>query len=232
MQKYFLLTTLCFSFLVTMGQTSEVLTPKAGDKQAVMGVWNNATFLMFKKHKNETKACRLGLEGNYLYHKEPSTSDDPKLKGFSETYNFNLLLGFQKRLGSFDRFEPYLGSDFSLGTWYRSKSYSTKRYDSFLSADVYRTETEVARPGVSVGVIPFLGFNYYLMDRLAIGVEYRIPIFGFGLARGVNNKIEEVDEFGDLKYSAENTVKRNGFSIGGSLSGTAIVTATLYINKR
>jgi hypothetical protein len=249
MKHLFLLTP--FVFLGLFGQaqstTSDSLKPTAREKQFTFAINNNSGFFAFKKYRTPTLAYRFGFSGNYAVNHNNYSNDqliysqtgfDSVSHNFSTSSNslfsLNLFLGFQKSFGTYKHFEPYAGVDLSVGNRFQNgKSETTNNPGPYSSSSKYivQTNTETHNNVIpTVSLLPFIGFNYYLAERFALGAEYRLAIVSMSFSK--DQKTTTTYHFSDgstTSLDSPNTISNT--NITGSFSGSAYITATFFLTK-
>lgn len=244
MKKHILvLLTLVLSTLFAHSQTPDSLKPLAGEKQLTIGLFNNSGFFVFKKYRSPSMACRMGFSGTYQFSKqENSMPMDVQNGPIVTTYytsnstrssngSINIFFGYQMSLVNYKRFEPYVGMDFSIGNSFLSSTQETSYGVSSvpLGNTISRVKEE-RRSGFNpqLGILPLTGFNYYIADRFALGAEYRFTIFSLA-KRGDENGKRTVTTVYGTSTETEYPETNKGYTISGSLTGSAYITATWFI---
>ncbi|MFN3405582.1 MAG: hypothetical protein ACK40G_15900 [Cytophagaceae bacterium] len=176
MKKLLLAASLLVSSVLT-SYAQDPEKPTAGKKTFTFGIQGINTFnltgasvaggtLLFRYYLSDNLALRVGAN----YARTANTSIDETASPTittqkTRTSDFFLVPGAQVSLGDNQRVEPYIGADLLFGLG-RS-----------------RTETIVEGPGATetitkqgpqthIGLIPAVGFNWWVVQGLAIGAEF------------------------------------------------------------
>lgn len=243
MKKVLLTSVLSAATLFAYCQASlDSLKPKAGERTLTLGIINNSAFFVFKKYCTPTMACRFGFAGNYAFSKTegsngPNSYFDQngvlttyydRYKNSSSNVALNVFFGAQKSFGNFKNFEPYMGADIVLGNALRRNSQETI-YDANPNNNVANRKTETKELfNPSFAFMPLVGFNYYIAERFALGVEYRVPVVNVSLQGKSEVKTT-------VRYATGNTIEstppegNKGVLVSGNFQGTAFITATLFL---
>jgi hypothetical protein len=142
--------------------------------------------------------------------------------------NFSVSLGAHKNFTGTDNLETYLGADLSVGsvgggeTIVRSETVSTEFGGT---VGDYTENTFTAPKGLSIGLTPLVGFQYFFVPKLAIGGEFG---YGFFTTNMKSGKEVEVTSIGGVTTTttvqADITNKVSG--LGGR--GTGRILFTVY----
>lgn len=221
---------------------SDSLKPKQGERTLTLGIINNSAFFVFKKYCTPTMACRFGFGGTYQFSKsEGSNGPYPYYQPFgnpisyyetykNSTYNasLNVFFGAQKSFGNFKNFEPYMGADFVLGNAFRNSTQETD-YSANPNNAVRSTKTETKQPfNPTFSLMPLVGFNYYIAERFALGVEYRVPVVHVSV--GVKSDSETTTQYANgSTQTTSPPVENKGVTVSGNFQGTGFITATLFL---
>lgn len=234
---------LVLSTLFAHAQTPDSLKPLAGEKQLTIGLFNNSGFFVFKKYRSPSMACRMGFSGTYQFSKQENSfpSDIPNGQTVTTIYatnstrssngSINIFFGYQMSLVNYKRFEPYVGLDLSLGNSFMSSTQETTYGTNTLPfGNTISRVKEERGSGFSpqFGILPLTGFNYYIADRFALGAEYRFTIFNIAKNGDQNGKRTVTTVYG-TSTETEYPETNNGYTISGSLTGSAYITATWFI---
>jgi hypothetical protein len=181
-------------------------------------------------------AYRFGFSGGVVIENQPLNAVNFPLGNYnpfnkdltskSRSFALGINAGYQCRIANFKKLETYTGADLGLATDYNYSVSKSIRLDSS-----YSENSTKSRMNVRVNVIPFIGFNYYLGDRLAIGAEYRISVASLLWNRGIKEESIIIEKNGNVSLTSVNTIE-NGFRFDGRLNGSAVITATLFLHKQ
>jgi len=160
-------------------------------------------------------------------------SNDPNDSGTENTVttkntNFGIAIGVQKNFTGTKNLNPYAGVDLGVST--AGGGTLTQRAESVDSTSLLGAvgnyqETVTTNPkGISIGLTPFVGFDYFFVPNLSLGVE-----FGWGLstANQKDGKVETTSKFG----STTTTTSVSGgsdknFTLGSH--GSSTITMTVF----
>lgn len=246
MKKILLTSVLSAATLFAYSQTTlDTLKPKAGERTLTLGIINNSAFFVFKKYCTPTMACRFGFGGNYQFSKNEGSNGpnsyydlNSNLVTSYDTYKnssnnaaLSVFFGAQKSFGNFKNFEPYMGADIVLGNAFTKRSQET----TYGSPNNYNGMTQMKSVtkepfNPTFAFMPLVGFNYYIAERFALGVEYRVPVVNVSLK--VKSDTENTVHYtnGTTVVSSPPT-ENKGVNVSGNFQGTAFITATMFIHK-
>ena len=243
MKKILLTSVLSAATLFAYSQTAlDSLKPQAGERTLTLGIINNSAFFVFKKYCTPTMACRFGFGGNYQFSKNegsqgPNTYYD--LMGNQITYYdsyknstnnaaLNVFFGAQKSFGNFKNFEPYMGADIVLGNAFKKNTQETA-YDPKGGGTLANRKTETKEPfNPTFAFMPLVGFNYYIAERFALGVEYRVPVVNVSILG--KSDVETTISYRDgTTATSSPPVENKGVTVSGNFQGTGFITATLFL---
>lgn len=153
----------------------------------------------------------------------------------SNSTSVNIAPGYQKSLGGSGRLEPYWGGDLLVGyTFSNSIIQRTEVIDADTTfntqdetGDFDETETRFGTP-FRFGILPLIGFNYYVLDNIAIGAEFSYGLIVTTSKDGqkiVRRRIKGVDQEEEVTSSPSAPANMN-FSAGSF--GTGLVTMSIY----
>ena len=233
--------------------------PQAGDKQIQPGVAGNSAMIVYKKFISETKALRFGGNVSYVINNQENVNNGLKINTKNNSINMYGLVGIQKSYNVSDKFAAYTGIDFSLGFGYNNNESNSQIIDSSLynkTSDRYSNRRTISQNSsskrdffsINSGLIPFLGFNYYLTKNFSIGAECRFHVVGvtYGLpseSRGRSSGsylLSKEYDTNSNQYSFKNAEVKDSepyeniykttknFNIGGSFQPTIYITANFY----
>ena len=233
-------------------QSTDTLTPLKGDKQFLITYNTNGSVgFLFKKYFSNTLAWRLGANGRYNTSKtgdvidntttvngvvQPNSqtaNDNSDIYSKDSQTNFNIFLGLQKSFLVQKRFEPYIGADLLLGTSSSTNKNSNVYYSS-PNGTVERTVkagTIKNTPGINIGINTFLGFNYYITSRFALGTEFSISPITFNQAGKYKTEADYINTTTGY-YNTNSTSQKGNTSFVSSINGNIKITATILLNKR
>lgn len=248
MKKAILTSTLALSILTSRAQETnpaDSYKPQAGEKQFTFGLFNNASFFTLKKYKTPKKATRFGISGYYVIESTRNTNSNPNyVFSYPDPYYYvsqqestssisdtrlAAFVGFQRGFGDFKRFEPYVGIDFSIGNTIQKREslHTSNVVPGQAVTTVERNSSYKSYLNPSASVLPFIGFNYYLGERFALGAEYRFSILD--LMYNAKGKSENYYRYSDGNSFTITDEERSTFSARGSFTGSAYITASLFI---
>jgi hypothetical protein len=242
MKHVLIITSLALFAQLSQAQTtpSDTLRPKAKEKQITIALNNNNSgSLLFKKYTSATFAYRIGLGGGYGSSSTENTTNNSSYintnyKYKSSNFDIYLNLGIQKSFGSYKNFEPYAGVDLGIGNRILSQKEENintlNPFTSFAPNSIVKTTRETKSNFTpSVSLLPFIGFNYYIAERFALGVEYKLRIVSFSTYD--NSKSTFTTEYGDGTSQVTDDSKYKSTNFNGSFTGTTNITATFFIGK-
>jgi len=126
---------------------------------------------------------------------------------------FEIRLGVEKHLGSNEKFSPYLGAEFMIGSGSAKETWTNSNNGtSYTATDKATIDGDWSgglltyNPGTTIGFALILGADYYVFDQLYIGAE-----FGYGFMS--NNAPDVVTE------TSVGGVTLKTIDLGGSRSG-------------
>lgn len=141
--------------------------------------------------------------------------------------NYALSIGAQKNFGGTDRLNPYLGLDLSIGNVGGGKTVTRSEVvnaDSTLitddaNGDFYQITSKNAS-GLSIGLTPVVGFQYFFAKNFAVGGE-----FGWGFSTSSTKGGETTTEgTGITTTTVKNESKSSSGGFGTSGSGNITIT--------
>ncbi|MGZ5245225.1 MAG: hypothetical protein ACXWDO_11090 [Bacteroidia bacterium] len=231
--------------LISVSAQSHAQTrPVTGDRSVTFGI-NGLQFinfntnvsrtgsLLFRQYIADDKAIRASAN---LAINSNSTSLDDTSNGIEQTTlnrntNFNIAIGMQKSLGARPRVEPYIGIDAVLGlsgTTNRQRTEITnanKTGGVDQNGDFVETETTTSTP-FRLGIAPLIGFNYYIVDGIALGAEFS---YGLNMAFGAKGKtITERRENGTNQPKQEAANVPSSFNYSLNTLGASSVTFSVF----
>ncbi len=215
--------------------SSDTLKPKKGDKQVVFAGNSNSGYIAVRSYLSSKWALRYGLDGNYSATRHEYSSAN--FSGAAITYNnykisnsnltLNLFVGVQKNMGNFKHIEPYIGMDLRVGnTFRRSVEDDEYNYSSLAYFQKYKSVTKGAF-NPTLGLVPFIGFNYYVAKSIALGLEYRISALTITLPG--NTKSTSTMTNPDGTSYTSNAKPDHTLGVSGGFSGTAYLTLTFAL---
>ena len=225
MKKIFAL--LAFALLASGAYAQK---PVAGDKGITfgfnglsnLGVTTTAPTgtLLFRYYMKDNMAARIALNfGNSNLSTEMTDDSGTVTTTSSKSNSWSIAVGGQMSMGSIDKLEPYIGADILVGS---GKTGATENKTLMTNGDFTEMKVE---PGstFSWGIIPCMGFNYFISDHFALGAE-----FGWGI--GASNTGEGVStttvKFGSTTViTTTKTPSSKGMTIGGNASGLITISA-------
>jgi hypothetical protein len=218
--------------------------PVNGDKFVTFGINGQNGTIYYRKYK-ENSFSQWGIGGNLTFSSTPSagtSSRYSKVEGTDFFYRYlqvtpTITYGNARRIKINNRMETFLGLNYSVGIQYLSQTEnhtlvdSTKisnNYDNpfrthySFNNDYYNQKTTSFN--INGTISPFLGANYFVTEKLAIGCYYSFG--GFNLTVPViessKNEIKEQgqilpeDQYANqIKYGL--AAKFNYFGYGGIL---------------
>jgi len=244
MKQHILIIALMATSAAIQAEPADTLRPAAGEKQFVMSLGTNTSSFLIKKYKTASFAWRYGLSGNYGGNRQSTTAKSTSSPSYpySETefifHNLDLGLylnvGFQKSFGTYKNFEPYTGMDFGIGNRIEKRSNENK----------YTTVDPATAPGSQIGqktetksylnlgtnLTPFIGFNYYLAERFALGAEYRFNLLSISIP-GNRESTTTTYLYQTDPAVVTNLYKSKGANLNGNFNGYAQLTVTMFIGK-
>jgi hypothetical protein len=141
--------------------------------------------------------------------------------------NYALSIGAQKNFEGTDRLNPYFGVDLSIGNSGGGKTVNRSEVmnadstfnPSDKNGDYYQTTTKNSK-GMSIGLTPVVGFQYFFAQNFAVGGE-----FGWGFYTGSTKGGETTTEgTGITTTTTKNESKSSAGGLGTSGSGKITVT--------
>lgn len=187
-----------------------------------------------KHFKSATEACRFGVSlglnqnsvrtevarlDNGVQDGDATVTD----KSISKSTNIQVFVGHEYRRGN-TRIQGFGGADVFTGFGSNSSEQDFGNSDSDLAAGTYTTES---RSGLSfnVGARAFLGAEYFVAPKLAIGFEAGLA-FGYNSqAAGETETLTVTRVGGDTTTETntqEGTVSSRGFGLNQNLTGGRI----------
>ena len=253
MKKTLLIALAIGTFLQAQAQSDTTsFTPVKGDKQFVFGLNTNAAGFTLKKYCTNTFAMRLGISGSVTVSKSGDVTSSTQTLGNgvqiinpddskdiytnSRHSSMGLKIGMQKSFLVQKRFEPYWGIDLTLvNTRSFNENSNVSYYNDGTATGYYRVvdkSSNKSTTGMNIGINTFLGFNYYVASRFAVGAEFWVvPIY---FNHGGTNTAESSSlntTSGVFNYNNSSTRKGSN-TIGNSFNGSVQITATVFLCKR
>ena len=184
-----------------------------------------------KHFKSATEACRfgvsLGLNQNNVRTESDrlnngiADNDDKVTDTFkSKSTNIQVFVGHEYRRGN-TRVQGFAGADVFTGFGSSSSEQEFGNNDSDLAARTYTTKT---KSGLSfnIGARAFLGAEYFVAPKLAIGFEAGLALGYNSQAAGESETLTVTRVGGDTtveENTTEGTVSTRGFGLNQNLSG-------------
>ena len=231
---------------------SDTLTPLKGDKQFIFSLNTNSAGFTFKHYCTNKTAFRLGISGSMAFNKSGDVTastttlsngvvivnpDDSKdIYANSKQTSMGLKLGLQKSFLVQKTFEPYFGADIVLNNTRSFTDNSNVNYytnGNSYNRVVSKSSVKTAH-GMNIALSAFVGFNYYIVPRFALGAEFSVlPIY-------LNHNGTTTTESSSINTTTNTIFNNNNYSktqkgnttIGNNFNGTAQITATILLNKR
>lgn len=108
--------------------------------------------------------------------------------------NFGISLGATKSFEGTENLETYIGADLTVGTIGGGETViRTETVDTtgFGTVGDY-TETTITNPkGISIGLTPLIGFQYFFVPKLAIGGEFGYGFFTASMKDGETTMVSQ-----------------------------------------
>ncbi|MFN3403788.1 MAG: hypothetical protein ACK40G_06810 [Cytophagaceae bacterium] len=221
---FFLMTSLSMA-----AQNKDTLTPNKGNKQVLVGVVNTSSLLALRINKSKDLAYRLDFGGFYNIDKSPEYDGNYVRSSWnSDRYSLVISAGVQKNLWQSHRAELYCGLDAMMSL----RGYKTYSKDFTKMDSVTIERKNNYRNDYRLSILPFAGFNYYLTDWIALGVEYKMSPFSLELDRGSILEEKSTDANGQVIYHKKNDLTKNGVILTGWVGSFTSVRLLFLINKR
>ena len=141
----------------------------------------NGNYLLFARHYlKDDQALRMGLALNYLKQNrsvEDSITNAAGNRALQEIdtsasrFDFTILVGLEKHLGTNKRLDPYVGGDLMIG---RLGGTSTTINDNVTDVTGTAKTQQIIQTdgGFSFGLGAVAGFNFFLSKNLSLGAEF------------------------------------------------------------
>ena len=160
--------------------------------QLTFGVLGNTGLLIYKYNTDKSISNRITLYGFYQSKNvENQYQMGPGIKNLGTRQNMNVSLGYglQKNNEVSDKINFFFGADFLLGyssmksidgwevedsTIYADFGYSYYSFSNASNGDFERRERVTTASSLTLR--PILGFDYLILDRLKLGVEYQVSL--------------------------------------------------------
>jgi hypothetical protein len=211
--------------------------PDAGSKGITFGISGTSGLnlnvshngsLMYKYYINDGFIMRYSALISYSSTSNTSTSSGRESENDNTNYAFGLGIGCEKIFVKVDKFQMYGGLDLVPGISGGSSLGSNTVVDHTkaggIDGDFNKTVTK--RPQIfSIGLYPFLGFEYFITKNFSVGAEFSIsPTFSFPgngttVTTGQSNGIPQPEVDANQGQKAQ-------FSIASS--GTALISGSFY----
>lgn len=229
MKKIIFVASFIFSTCVLYAQK-----PVEGDNMLTIatskGSSPNAS-LIYRNYYKENTARRFTLGWNYSSTSNSyinyETYEQQKVNNNQRNMSFSASYGIQKSIPCpIERLEPYIGGDIVINynyqnTYFKSTVTDTvSNYTGDKPGDYSLTQNYTHSAGVTLR--PVLGANYYFGTKLAVGLEYQIPIAGCTYT--FHSKDTDVSLYGTNLTSGTYTPKT--WSANSSFTGTLLFTAS------
>lgn len=191
--------------------------PVNGDKFVTFGINGQNGTIYYRKYK-ENSFSQWGIGGNLAFSSTPSAGTSSryrKVEGTDFFYRYlyvapMITYGNARRVKINNRMETFLGLNYSVGIQYLSQTEnhtlvdSTKIADNYVSpfstnsfnTDYYNQKTTSFY--ISSTISPFLGANYFVTEKLAIGCYFSFG--GFNLTVPLQESLKnEIKQQGQIK---------------------------------
>lgn len=232
-----LLTFFVFSFV----NAQEIEDEKEYNNQLTFGVLGNTGLLVYKYGFDKKYSKRITLSG-YFQNLKGSIDRPigPGIDNLDSRLDANISLGYglQKNIAVHNKIDFFYAMDFVLGTSYRnsingwevkdSTAYSEfiedfgyGSYSNYSDNDFYKTQESYFI--YSLGLRPAVGLNFKLIDRLLLGLEYRVSILTVNYFSGYKYSL---DSFTNGEERSLEKQDDSDFEFRSSLNGNAAVTIT------
>lgn len=157
---------------------------------------------------------------------------------FTDTRNtpstVGISLGISKSWAGTDRLDPYVGADIRISNAGGGKTISRQQVNNADSAvswsgtphnGDYVQVTNKSASGISIGIVPCVGFNYFVAKHFAFGAEFGWGFFFTHLSGG--SSVSESSVNGTVNtVTTDYTAKNN--SNGFGTTGVATVSFTVF----
>jgi len=184
--------------------------------------------LMYKYYVSEDIVMRYSVLIGYNSTSNTSTSGGRENENDNSNYNFGIGVGCEKIFAKVNKFEIYGGMDLVPGMSGGSSMSSNTVVDNTiaggLNGDFSKTVTK--RPQIfSLGLYPFLGFEYLITKNFSIGAEFSInPTYTFP-GNGSTVTTSQSNGYPQKEVDASQGQKSQ-FSV--SSAGGAFITGSVY----
>lgn len=230
---------LLFAACIAIASVASAQKPASGDMGVTFGVTginiitvnttpSNTGSLVFKYLIADDMSARIGLNLGTSKESTESTTTGVKTTHEEDLTSWGLNLGVSKHFEGTDRLDPYFGADIIFtrggGGTITDRTETVAEAESpdgtDVNGDYDQTVTELGA-STTFGLIPHVGFNYFIAEKLALGAE-----FGWGFARTATAEGKTTTSHsngGTVTTDPEvntGTSKTSGFGTAGSGSVT------------
>lgn len=140
----------------------------------------------------------------------PSSPDSGRTKTTTETsqFNFSIAPGIEKHFSTNSNIDPYVGAQIPIAILGSTDSTVTDEFTgvsggSEVSYD--RTLNSTTPGGFGWGLQGIIGFNWFVGDKVAIGMEYKLGFMNTSQGGEVNSDVSQTIDNGNVEKSTETT---------------------------
>lgn len=173
--------------------------------------------------------ARLGVNLSMRNNETGFTSFGEENTTTTKQTNFALAVGAQKNFEGTDNLETYLGADLSVGTVGGGETVvRSEVVDATLAGGAvgdYDETTYTNAKGISIGLTPLVGFQYFFVPKLAIGGEFGWGFFTTNMKSGETVNVTSAG--GTVTTTTIETNVTNKMS-GLSSRGTGRIILSVY----
>lgn len=174
--------------------------------------------------------ARVNLNVTSLATKSENTTGGILTTNKTNGMNYALSIGAQKNFEGTDRLNPYFGIDLSIGNSGGGKTVNRSEVvnaDSTqtpgdANGDFYQTTTKNSK-GMSIGLTPVVGFQYFFAQNFAVGGEFGWGFF-MNSVKGGETTVESKVGSNTTNTTTTNNTKSSSSGLGTSGSGRITVT--------
>lgn len=242
MKKLILALAVCLTTASTFAQD---MKPVSGDMGFTFGASGIATMgvstpnptgsLLFRYYASDNMAARLGIN----FSNASTTTTPSYMPGVSQTTNvtksssWGLSLGAQHDFTGSDRITTYLGADLVLGSGGGSSDMLTESIDTngvvTTGATSFSTDVSTKNGSTfSFGIIPCVGFEYFLNDWFSVGAEFG---WGFTSTSVKDGTTTTTSTVGGTTSAPVISTSKGMKSSGLGTIGSGMVTVSVYFEK-
>lgn len=145
--------------------------------------------------------------------------------------NFGIALGVDKNFEGTDNLDPYIGADLTVGTIGGGTTTNRSEVTNVDSAGTFYTlgdfmETTTTNPkGISFGLIPHVGFQYFFVPNFAFGAEFG---WGLNIASTKGGETTTETKFGTTTTNTTSQLNAVNKNTSVGTHGTGSVFVSVY----